>query len=316
MSKAVYIVKKRERERLFSNIKARWQIYLLLVVPLVYLFIFAYGPMVGLVIAFKKYNFALGMFRSPWVGFDNFRRFFESYKFVQILANTLTLSVYSLVVCFPIPIIFALLLNALPLKPYQKVIQTVTYIPYFISTVVMVGLIFQILNNRNGLYGALFMQLTKVMPPDILAVGSNFKHIYVWSAIWQQTGYASIIYFAALSNVDPTLHEAALVDGATRFQRVLYVDIPCILPTASIMLILAVGGLMNVAFEKTLLMQNSLNINFSEVISTYVYKVGLASGINDFSLSTAIGMFNSVINFLLLIIANWGSKKLNGSGIF
>jgi ABC-type polysaccharide transport system permease subunit len=154
------------------------------------------------------------------------------------------------------------------------------------------------------------------MPPDILAVGSNFKHIYVWSAVWQQTGYASIIYFAALSNVDPTLHEAALVDGATRFQRVLYVDIPCIMPTASIMLILAVGGLMNVAFEKTLLMQNSLNINFSEVISTYVYKVGLASGINDFSLSTAIGMFNSVINFLLLIIANWGSKKLNGSGIF
>jgi multiple sugar transport system permease protein/putative aldouronate transport system permease protein len=223
---------------------------------------------------------------------------------------------YSLVVCFPIPIVFALLLNTLPLKPYQKVIQTITYIPYFISTVVMVGLIFQILNNRNGLYGALFLHLTNVMPPDILAVGSNFKHIYVWSAVWQQTGYASIIYFAALSNVDPTLHEAALVDGATRFQRVLYVDIPCILPTASIMLILAVGGLMNVAFEKTLLMQNSLNINFSEVISTYVYKVGLASGINDFSLSTAIGMFNSVINFLLLIVANWGSKKLNGSGIF
>jgi multiple sugar transport system permease protein/putative aldouronate transport system permease protein len=219
-------------------------------------------------------------------------------------------------VTFPIPIVFALLLNSMHIKPYQKLIQTVTYIPYFISTVVMVGLIFQILNNRNGLYGALLLQLTNAMPPDILAVGANFKHIYVWSAVWQGTGYASIIYFAALSNVDPTLHEAALVDGATRFQRVLYVDVPCILPTASIMLILAVGGLMNVAFEKTLLMQNSLNINFSEVISTYVYKVGLASGINDFSLSAAIGMFNSVINFLLLVVANWGSKRLNGSGIF
>jgi ABC-type polysaccharide transport system permease subunit len=308
--------KGRARARLLHQIRDRWQIYLLLVLPLVYLFIFAYGPMVGLVIAFKRYNFALGIFGSPWVGLDNFKRFLQSYKFVQVLRNTLTLSFYSLFVTFPIPIIFALLLNALPYPKYQKLIQTVTYIPHFISTVVMVGLIFQLLNNRTGLYGALWMLLTNVMPPDLLAVGSNFKHIYVWSAVWQGTGYASIIYFAALSNVDPTLHEAALVDGATRFQRVLYVDIPCIMPTASIMLILAVGGIMNVAFEKTLLMQNSLNINFSEVISTYVYKVGLASGVNDFSLSAAIGMFNSIINFFLLVFANWGSKKLNGSGIF
>jgi multiple sugar transport system permease protein/putative aldouronate transport system permease protein len=308
--------KVRNRVRLLHQIRARWQIYLLLVLPLVYLFIFSYGPMGGLVIAFKRYNFALGIFGSPWVGFENFRRFLQSYKFVQVLRNTLTLSFYSLLVTFPIPIIFALLLNALPMPRYQKIIQTITYIPHFISTVVMVGLIFQLLNNRSGLYGSVFFFLTQAMPPDLLAVGTNFKHIYVWSAVWQGTGYSSIIYFAALSNVDPTLHEAALVDGATRFQRVLYVDIPCIMPTASIMLILAVGGIMNVAFEKTLLMQNSLNLNFSEVISTYVYKVGLASGVNDFSLSAAIGMFNSIINFLLLVMANWGSKKLNGSGIF
>ncbi|MCL2831726.1 MAG: ABC transporter permease subunit [Treponema sp.] len=308
--------KTRERTKLWFNIRARWQIYLLLLLPLAYLVIFSYGPMGGLVIAFKHYNFSLGIFGSPWVGLDNFKRFFESYKFFQILANTLTLSFYSLLVTFPIPIVFALLLNAMPLRRYQKVIQTVTYIPHFFSTVVMVGLIFQLLNSRNGLYGSLMLFLTNQMPPDLLAVGTNFKHIYVWSAVWQSTGYSSIIYFAALSNVDPTLHEAALVDGATRFQRVLYVDIPSILPTASIMLILAVGNIMNVAFEKTLLMQNPLNINFSEVISTYVYKVGLASGINDFSLSAAIGMFNSVINFLLLIFANWGSRKLSGSGIF
>jgi multiple sugar transport system permease protein/putative aldouronate transport system permease protein len=308
--------KARARARLLSQVKDRWQIYLLLVLPLVYLLIFAYGPMGGLLIAFKRYNFALGIFKSPWVGLDNFKRFFQSYRFAQILRNTLTLSVYSLVTTFPIPIIFALLLNVLPFKSYQKTIQTVTYIPHFISTVVMVGLIFQLLNNRSGLYGSAFSLLTHAMPPDILAVGANFKHIYVWSAVWQQTGYASIIYFAALSNVDPTLHEAALVDGATRFQRVRYIDFPTIMPTASIMLILAVGNIMNIAFEKTLLMQNSLNMNYSEVISTYVYKVGLASGINDFSLSAAIGMFNSVINFLLLVIANWGSKKLNGSGIF
>ena len=147
-------LKARLRERLKLNIKARWQIYLLLVLPITYLLIFAYGPMGGLIIAFKKYNFALGMFGSPWVGFDNFRRFFQSYRFSQVLTNTLTLSFYSLLVTFPLPIIFALFLNALPLKPYQKLIQTVTYIPYFISTVVMVGLIFQVLNNRNGLVGS------------------------------------------------------------------------------------------------------------------------------------------------------------------
>jgi len=309
-------LKSQSRARLFFNIRARWQIYFLLPLPLVYLVIFSYGPMGGLVIAFKKYNFSMGIFGSPWVGLANFQRFFSSYKFVQVLVNTLTLSFYSLLVTFPIAIIFALLLNALPLHRYQKVIQTVTYIPHFFSTVVMVGLIFQLLNSRNGMYGSLMLFLTHQMPPDLLAVGTNFKHIYVWSAVWQSTGYASIIYFAALSNVDPTLHEAALVDGATRFQRVIYVDIPSILPTASIMLILAVGNIMNVAFEKTLLMQNPLNINYSEVISTYVYKVGLASGINDFSQSAAIGMFNSVINFLLLVFANWGSKRLSGSGIF
>jgi multiple sugar transport system permease protein/putative aldouronate transport system permease protein len=306
----------RERARLIKNIRARWQIYLLLLLPVVYILIFAYGPMGGLVIAFKRYTFSMGIFGSPWVGLANFRRFFESYKFVQVFINTVTLSFYSLLINFPIPIIFALLLNAMPMRRYQKIIQTVTYVPHFFSTVVLVGLVFQLLNNRIGLYGSLVLALTKQMPPDVLAIGASFKHIYVWSAVWQSTGYASIIYFAALSNVDPTLHEAALVDGATRFQRVLYVDIPTILPTASIMLILAVGGIMNVAFEKTLLMQNPLNINFSEVISTYVYKVGLASGINDFSLSAAIGMFNSVINFMLLVLANFGSKKLSGSGIF
>jgi multiple sugar transport system permease protein/putative aldouronate transport system permease protein len=310
------LVKAQSRARLWGQIKARWQIYLLMILPLAYLLVFQYGPMVGLQIAFKRYSFALGIFRSPWVGLENFRRFFESYRFAQVLRNTLVLSFYSLLINFPIPIIFALLLNTFPFRRYKKIIQTVTYMPHFISTVVLIGLIFQLLNNRNGMYGSLGFLLTKAMPPDILAVGTNFKHIYVWSAVWQSTGYSSIIYFAALSNVDPTLHEAALVDGASRFQRVLYVDIPCILPTASIMLILAVGSIMNVAFEKTLLMQNSLNLNYSEVISTYVYKVGLASGINDFSLSSAIGMFNSVINFMLLIFANWSCKKLSGSGIF
>lgn len=181
---------------------------------------------------------------------------------------------------------------------------------------VIVGLILQLLNSRNGLYGSLYSMITGTRAPDILATGRNFPHIYVWSGIWQSTGYNSIIYFAALSSVDQSLHEAALIDGATRFQRVRYIDFPCILPTASIMLILAVGNIMNVGFEKVLLMQNSLNLKFSEIISTYVYKVGLASGVNDFSLSTAISMFNSVINFTLLVMANFISKRVSGNGIF
>lgn len=302
--------------RLKKRITARWQIYLLLLLPVVYLVIFAYAPMGGLIIAFKKYNVRDGIFGSPWVGLDNFIKFFESYKFTSILRNTLVLSLYSLAMAFPFTIVFALALNAMPGKRYKKVIQTATYVPHFISTVVMVGLLFQILNNTSGLYGGLGKLLTGKVPPNLLADGKLFKHLYVWSGIWQSTGYSAVIYIAALTAVDQSLHEAAQIDGAGRFQRVLHIDIPAILPTVSIMLILRVGGIMNVGYEKVYLMQNSMNLNYSEIISTYVYKVGLASGITDFSLSTAIGIFNSVINFILLLSANQISKRLNGSGIF
>ncbi|QHQ63692.1 ABC transporter permease subunit [Anaerocolumna sedimenticola] len=299
-----------------KKIADRWQIYLLLLIPVTYMVIFAYVPMSGLVIAFKKYDFSKGILGSPWVGMDNFIKFFNSYKFTLILKNTLTISLYSLFITFPVPILFALILNAFPGKRYKKMIQTTTYIPYFISTVVMVGLLFQILDYRTGIYGSFYTLLTGATAPNILTNGKLFKHIYVWSGVWQGTGYSAIIYIAALANVDQALHEAARIDGASRFQLLRYIDVPSILPTASIMLILAVGNIMNVGFEKVLLMQNNLNINYSEIISTYVYKVGLASGVNDFSLSTAISMFNSIINFILLLIANWGSKKLNGTGIF
>ena len=295
---------------------ARWQLYLLLILPILWVVLFCYVPMSGLVLAFKKYNAGLGVWGSPWVGLENFKNFFSSYKSGMVIRNTLTLSLYSLLVGFPIPILFALLLNVLPGKKYKKTIQTVTYVPYFFSTVIMVGLLFQLLDYRIGLYGTLYRILTGKVAPNILATGTNFKHIYVWSGVWQATGYNAIIYIAALSTADETLHEAAMIDGASRFQRVLHIDIPAILPTASIMLILAVGNIMNVGYEKVLLMQNNLNMNYSEIISTYTYKVGLASGIPNFSLSTAIGMFNSIVNFTLLMITNIVSKKLNGSGIF
>lgn len=299
-----------------KKIVARWQLYLLLVVPLIYIIIFAYVPMSGLVIAFKDYDISKGILGSDWVGFDNFIKFFRSYKFMQVLKNTVTISFYSLVVTFPIPLIFALILNAFPLKRYAKTIQTITYIPHFISTVIMVGLITQLLNYRTGIYGSLFSLFTGGTAPNILASGPLFKHIYVWSAVWQNTGYSAIIYIAALASIDPSLHEAAMIDGASRLQRVRFIDFPGILPTATILLILATGNVMNIGYEKVLLMQNDLNINYSEIISTYVYKVGLAGGVTDFSLSTAISMFNSVINFTLLVSVNWISKKISGSGIF
>ncbi len=307
---------KRKEKTLVKRILARWQLYLMLFLPVLWLIIFAYVPMGGLVLAFKKYNFRAGIWGSEWVGLDNFIKFFGSVKFPIVMKNTLGLSLYSLAISFPIPIIFALLLNAMPGKKYKKTIQTVTYIPYFISTVVMVGLIFQLLDYRNGLYGNIYTLLKGANAPNILANGRLFKHIYVWSGVWQATGYSAIIYIASLANVDQSLHEAAMIDGASRFQRLKYIDVPSILPTASIMLVLAVGNIMNIGYEKVLLMQNDLNLDYSEIVSTYVYKVGLASGITDFSLSTAIGMFNAIINFTLLIIANWGSKKMNGNGIF
>lgn len=299
-----------------KKILARWQLYLLLTLPLVYIVVFAYAPMSGLIIAFKNYDFTKGLFGSDWVGLRNFSNFLNSYKFSLVLKNTLAVSVYSLLASFPIPIVFALLLNAFPIKRYSRLIQTVTYLPHFISTVIMVGLINQLLSNRIGIYGTVFTFFTGETAPNILASGPLFKHIYVWSGIWQNTGYNAIIYIAALASVDPSLHEAAMIDGATRLQRIRYIDFPSILPTATIMLILAAGNIMNVGYEKVLLMQNDLNVYYSEIISTYVYKVGLASGVTNFSLSAAISMFNSVINFALLVSVNAVAKKLSGSGIF
>jgi len=290
---------------------SRWQLYLLLFVPLAYIIIFHYIPMAGMQIAFKKYDFSLGIWGSPWVGLKNFQRFFNSYQFTSILMNTITLSFYGLFVSFPLPIMLALLLNAFPWERYKKLVQTVSYIPHFISTVVIVGMIMQVFNPRTGAIGAIYQLITGQVMRDLLASPGAFPHFYVWSGIWQEIGWNSIVYIAALSGVDAELHSAAQIDGASAFQRVLYIDFPAILPTATIMLILAAGKIMNVGFEKVFLMQNSLNIARSEVISTYVYKVGMTIGTGDFSFATAIGLFDSVINFLLLVTVNFLSKKLS-----
>lgn len=291
------------------------QLYFFLLLPLIYLIIFQYVPMFGLQIAFKDYSISEGILGSPWVGFQYFEKFFKDYNFKRILINTLRISIYSLAVNFFIPITLALSLNCLRHQKVKRTIQTITYIPHFVSTVVLVGMVNQMLNPIIGLYGNAVQALTGARAADILGIPAAFPHLYVWTGVWQNVGWGSIIYMAALSNSDQELHEAAQIDGASRFQRVLYVDIPTILPTAIIMLILDCGRVMNVGFEKVYLMQNSLNLSYSEVISTYVYKMAFG-GNSNFSYSTAVGMFNSVVNFMLIMAVNQISKKVSDTSLW
>lgn len=294
-----------------------WQLYLLLLIPVIYIIVFKYLPMGGLVIAFKDYRARKGIMGSEWVGFMHFVDFFQSYQFWRVLKNTVILSVYTLAVSFPFPVIFALMINSVRNERFKKITQTIVNMPHFISTVVMVGIVFAVFNNRTGIYGNVIHAFTGVWPKDLFASPSNFRHFYVWSAVWQNFGWDSIIYTATLSAVDPSYHEAAEIDGASRFKRVIHVDLPTILPTIITMLILRMGSVMTIGFEKVYLMQNSLNLSTSELISTYVYQVGLsAKGSGDFSYATAIGMFNNVIEFILVVIVNKISSKVSETSLW
>lgn len=288
-------------------------LYLFLLPSLLYFIIFRYGPMYGAQIAFKDYSVSKGIFGSSWAGLKHFKIFFNSFFFWQILRNTLTLRFFTLLFGFPVPIVLALMLNEIKNKKFKKTVQTVTYAPYFISTIVMVSMIFQFLNPRFGIINKI-IELFGGEPIRFMTQPGWFAIIYVSSGIWQTAGWASIIYLAALSGVDPQLHEAALMDGCNKLQRIWYVNIPWILPTILTLLILNIGIIMNMGFEKIFLMQNALNLEASEVIVTYVYKAGLIGGRFDFS--TAIGLLNSVINCILLFTVNQISKVVNKRGLF
>ena len=300
---------------LLQQCRKRWQLFVFMLIPVIYILIFAYYPMFGVQIAFKNFVAAKGIWGSEWVGFSHFQRFFASFQFSRVVSNTVWISVYSLAVSFPLSIIFALIINTVRMERFKKTVQTITYMPFFISTVVIVALINQILNPVIGLYGNLYrIFFGDQYPANILANPNYFRHLYVWSGVWQGLGWSTVIFIAALSAVDPQLHEAAQIDGASRLRRIFHIDFPTILPTASIVLILSVGGLMNVGFEKVYLMQNNMNLKDSEVIATYVYKTGMAAGMGNFSYASAIGLFNSVINCVLLVIVNWFSGRLNEDG--
>lgn len=304
---------RRRPGRLRRSIWRHWQLYLLVIPPLLYFALFKYVPMANAVIAFKDYNVIEGIWGSAWAGFEHFERLFSNPAFGTIVSNTFLLSLYALIASLPIPIILALALNEIRGRFFKRTVQMVTYAPYFISTVIIVSMAILILSPRIGMLSTVtgFFGLPAI---DYLAQPDFFRHVYVWSEVWQTAGYSAVIYMAALAGVDPALYEAAKVDGANRLQKIWHVDLPSIMPTIVVVLILSVGSIMVVGFEKAFLLQNPLNLSQSEIIATYTYKIGIQNA--DFSLGTAVGLFNSVINLVLLLGVNAVSKRVTGNGLW
>lgn len=298
---------------LFKRMKKNSVLYLFLLPMVIYILVFNYMPLAGLQIAFKDFVASRGIWGSEWVGFKYFQQFFGSPMFWKLLKNTLVISLYQLVFSFPIPIILALILNYTPGRKLKKITQTATYAPHFISTVVMVGMMFVFFDPVTGI-GTAILKLFGMSNPQVLTDPAAFPHLYVWSAIWQTTGWSSIIYIAALSGVSPELHEAAIADGAGKLQRIVYIDIPMLIPTAVILLILNCGNIMNLGFEKVYLMQTAPNLSTSEIISTYVYKIGLQG--QQYSYASAIGLFNNIINFSILILVNQIARKTTENSLW
>lgn len=307
--------KKSKLRQLLLDVDRGRQLYLLMMLPVAYILIFKYQPMYGALIAFKDFDPTAGIWGSTWVGLKHFVRFIEQPKFFQMVSNTLMLALWDSIIGFPVPILLALALNNVAHKKYKSFVQTVTYAPHFISTVVIVGMLTQLLHPRMGALNLLFQHFG-VPAVSYLGKAGYFRPVYTLSGVWQNAGWGSIIYLAALSSVDVELHQAAQIDGASIVQRTRHIDLPAIMPSIIILLILRIGSLMNVGFEKVFLMQNQLNLTTSEVISTYVYKMGIMSQFPDYSYATAIGLFNSVVNVVLLVIVNTTAKKASETSLW
>ena len=299
--------------RLARKMLEHWQLYLMALPALMYILLFVYKPMYGIIIAFKNYKFKLGILGSKWVGLSNFRRLLESYWFPIILRNTLTLSGLSLLIGFPVPIILALMVNEVQREAPKRLFQTVSYAPHFISTVVVCGMIQIFLSPSSGIINNMIERLGG-QAVYFMQDARLFKWIYVISGIWQEAGWGAIIYFAALSGVDKALIEASQIDGASRMQRIRYVNLPMLTPTILVMLILRCGSLLSVGYEKVYLLQNSTNLTGSEIISTYVYKIGLEN--SDFSFSTATNLLNSLVNCVILISVNFLASRLTETSLW
>jgi putative aldouronate transport system permease protein len=295
------------------QLKRNIGLYIIISPAVLYFLIWHYWPMYGVQIAFKDFMPGLGIWNSPWVGFEHFERLFDAYYFWTILKNTIGISLYGLVVGIPAPILLALLFNEIRNRKFRSFAQSISYAPHFISVVVAVGILFFFISPTNGVFNSILVTLGRE-PVDYLADPSKFWHLYVWSGIWQGVGWSSLIYSAAISGISPDLYEAAYMDGASKFRRIWHITIPGIVPTIVILSILSAGGIMSVGFEKILLMQNPMNLESSEVISTYMYKSGLLN--TQYSFSAAVGLFNNVINFIILIIVNAVARKAGETSLW
>ncbi len=303
-------------QKFWIKFKKNWQLHLMIIFPLAYLILFSYVPLYGIQIAFKDYSPRLGIWDSPWVGLKHFKKFFDFYRWPNLVGNTLAISLYQIICGFPIPIILALIIHVNTGTALKKVAQNVSYVPHFISLVVMIGILNTVLNPVTGFLGQIYKLFGVIGADDIRGSKEAFRHLYVWSGVWQTMGWSSIMYISALSAVPDELHEAAKLDGASRLRRVWSVDLPTILPTICLMLIMRFGSIMSVGYQKAYLMQNNMNLETSEIISTYVYKKGIQQ--NNMSFGTAIGLLNSAINMVLVFtvnaITNWLSD--NELGLF
>ncbi|MCJ8011530.1 ABC transporter permease subunit [Paenibacillus sp. KQZ6P-2] len=306
-------IRQLNKRSVWKSFLKNWRLYVMLAPVIVYLLVFHYWPMYGIQLAFKDFFATKGITGSPWVGFKHFQRFFDSYYFWRLLKNTLGIGLYELVVGFPVPIMLALMINEVRHNFYKRFIQTVTYMPHFLSTVVLAGMIMIFLDPNTGIV-SLFIKLLGGTPQSFLTEPAWFKTVFVLSGVWQQMGWSSIIYLAALSGIDPQLHEAARVDGASRLQRIWHINIPGIMPTIVILLILKAGSILGVGFEKVFLLQNDLNLQSSDVISTFVYRSGIQQA--QYSFAIAVDLFNSVINLILLVTVNFIARKAGGSSLW
>lgn len=301
----------------FAQFVHDWQLWVMLLPGIIYIFIFCYMPMYGVQLAFRKYDFSKGIYGGEWVGFSYFIQYFTSPMFKTTVVNTFIIAVVTIIFSFPAPIILALIINQVRLERWKRTVQTVVYIPYFISTVVLVSMLNVMFAQNGGVLSDLLKHLGIVAEnANLLGQKQYFIWLYVFSGVWQSMGWNSIIYLAALSGVDPSLYEAAKIDGANALQRVIHIEFPVLVPTIMILLIMNMGSILNVGFDKIFLMQNTLNKGVSEVISTYVYHLmAPTAGAPQFSLATAVGLFTNVVNFAFLMATNWFSKKTTGSGL-
>jgi putative aldouronate transport system permease protein len=306
-------VKKTKKATVFNTFKRDYQLWLMILPAIAVIVIFNYIPMYGIQLAFREFDFTKGLTGGEWVGLKYFEQFITNYMFKDLMINTVTISLATIIFGFPAPIILALIINQMFGKRWKKTLQTTVYLPHFISMVVMVGLLNVLLSPETGVVGHI-MKALGLGDINLLASEKTFVPVYVLSDIWQHAGWNSIIYLAALASVDPQLYDSAKIDGASRWQIIRYVDLPAIVPTMIILFILSMGNILNTGFEKIFLMQNPLNLPVSEVIATYVYKIGIIS--SQFSYSAAIGLFNTVINFVFLLGMNFIAKRFSNISLW